>query len=338
MQGIKSRCEKLKRLLDNSSLDSCQTGIVQAQAAQLTRGTQSKHDSPRSTLTSAIAAVPVAPASDPVQRLPKQLLSKPAQHQPTYATDATRLSSSHVQPTTLASATQAGQQLQEQLAQYQGMIMGGYTVQADTNQLQVAAPPYQRMLSLKSVLAQRLQANQSTDAASLLQEAGWQSALQQNQQKCVPEAGTNTALHKPADQGPLMHNQAKVHGILRHTQNTQCLKSLGDSLCKGDVRQKQAALQADGSLKVLQQGHQQAIHQEAAPVQHPNNDLGGSHAVIACPPHAQMLAAQDPVPVMTALPLHSKLLNCSGTQSQSLGTHLADLPQVHPYFQVSDIS
>ena len=83
------------------------------------------------------------------------------------------------QPFPMAPAKQAAHQLAGYLAQHKQCIVGGYAVDPSGRQLQMPAPPYRPMKSLKSVLASRLQAGGSlpTDPTSLLEEAGWHTHL-----------------------------------------------------------------------------------------------------------------------------------------------------------------
>ncbi|KAL3156624.1 hypothetical protein ABBQ38_000910 [Trebouxia sp. C0009 RCD-2024] len=72
-------------------------------------------------------------------------------------------------------ARQVVQQLQSFLASYKHVLVGGYDVALQPGQIQLPAPPYKPMKSLKSVLGPKLQAGNVTslDVDGLLQEAGW---------------------------------------------------------------------------------------------------------------------------------------------------------------------
>lgn len=134
----------------------------------------------RSTDSGAVLAS-AAETLRPVSRLPAGAVQQqklPSRLSHTTATQQPGLQSAH--QARQSPATQAAHQLAGYLAQYKGVIIGGYTVDLQDRQLHRAALPYRPMRSLKSVLAARLQAgtSQPTDPGSLLEEAGWQAHLQ----------------------------------------------------------------------------------------------------------------------------------------------------------------
>lgn len=208
LNDIASRCAKLAQQLTHTSLEPPQASTTQAETAQpvVPRGT--KQSPPQ------CAAMPIASAAASAQQLSRPRLSKPPLPQRTHGADLSRSAPSQAQPRMLGSAKQAGQQLQKHLIQYRGVLVGGYAMGAETHALQAAALPYQRMLSLKTVLSQRLQAGQPIDPTSLLEEAGWKPCLQQ------PKKAS------------LQHNAAGASAMLSsETNDCQVTKSTGSRCC-----------------------------------------------------------------------------------------------------------
>lgn len=215
--------------------------------------------------------------------------------------------------------------------------MGGYEMDADTRALKTAAPPYQRMLSLKTVLAQRLQANQPIDTAALLKEAGWQIGVQQSKASMPHVAvGVKGLNHNPDSQSTATYSQAKIDRVLRRSHVTPGnLSALADSLSKHSVEQWQAALRPDGSVQVLsRQGHALTPVHTASAVQQKANSLSTQHIAAANPQCPEMLAIKTSMPVTTALPMHQDPLRCSELLPHSFVSPRLSSPKVHPYFQV----
>ena len=218
----------------------------------------------------------------------------------------------------LGPAKQAGQQLQAHLTQYRGVLVGGYTMNAETHALEAAVPPYKRMLSLKSVLSHRLQAGQATDPILLLEEAGWKPCLQQSKKASLPHitAGASALLSSE------MNHSAKPHSQHARDAAARCGCNASDACC---------AL-AGGMPTPPAQSCEQTV-QELQP-----GVLRSSPPYVA-PSGTQMLAVQTSVPMAIAVPMEGQSLSCSEHLVQSLGSQfpcsLEVPPEVHPYFQVS---
>ena len=314
LQGIQSRCAKLIQQLDEAVLEPCQP-MTYAQAVHLTESEANEGRPAQSAATAALLASAAALA----QQLPRQLLSKPPMPQHTTRADVSRFAPSQARPALSGPAQQAGQQLQEHLMQYQGLMMGGYAVSGAASALQVAPAPYQRMLSLKTVLAQRLQANKPTDPASLLEEAGWQPYLQQSKKARLSHDATDMLPRRHL--GTDSSSQAEEDSNLRANGPYVAAASLPTQT----GAQQQAAFQGDGTVQMLtDRGHQLPYHH------HPAGGSRVQHTGLRDP---LMLAVQTSVPVASTMPLQRPSLSCSELLPQS---PMSLKQNVHPFFQVPD--
>ena len=331
LEAIASKCQKLTH-----QLESPQPPPLANQAAASHNFTSSQAPAVVQGTAGLSAASPSASAAASAQQLAKQLRRKaPVHRQQAPPLEPSRFAPNVAQLALEGPARQAGQLLQEHLAQYQGEFVGGYAVDLETKEVRQADMPYQRMLSLKSTLSERLQANQSTDALSLLSHAGWKPHLQCAAYSTGPNSAAKDASLSSGVQDTARHSQAE------HSRDARSNGEGHDELATN----QHALMYSQPAHLRMHQRHGAGLparHHVSADVLH--TDYGGQAASAlqgsAAMPQAQhpglsgprMHAVQTHVPHASAQPLNGQSLDASGLLMTNPAMSFSHSPQIHSYF------